>query len=64
MLRALEEHVTAEEHYQAFLADGVRADEAMLRSGLGYAEKDVNAYVTSRVRDRATRRPAPVRWRG
>ncbi|MGH8673762.1 MAG: hypothetical protein ACREVG_05585 [Burkholderiales bacterium] len=63
MLRALEGHVTAEERYQAFLTDGVRADEAMQRSGLGYAANDVHAYVTARARGRASRRPRPVRWR-
>ena len=43
MLRALEGQVEATERYQAFLRDGVRADEAMLRSGLGYAAADVHA---------------------
>jgi predicted transcriptional regulator len=63
MLRALEGHVTAEERYQEFIADGVRADEAMQRSGLGYAANDVHAYVTARARGRASGRPTPVRWR-
>ena len=63
MVRALEGHVTAEERYQAFLEDGVRADEAMLRSGLGYAAEDVHAYVTGLAGSRAARRPKPVRWR-
>ena len=63
MVRALAGHVEAEERYQAFLADGVRADEAMQRSGLGYAANDVHAYVTGRTRGRAARRPRPVRWR-
>ena len=63
MVRALEGHVTAEERYQAFLEDGVRSDEAMLRSGLGYAAEDVHAYVTGLAGGRAARRPKPVRWR-
>src|SRR3972149_1449102 len=37
MLRALEGQVEASERYLAFLEDGLRADEAMQRSGLGYA---------------------------
>ena len=63
MLRALEGHVTAEERYQTFVEDGVRADEAMLRSGLGYSAADVHAYVTALAGGRAARRPKPVRWR-
>jgi predicted transcriptional regulator len=63
MVRALEGHVTAEERYQAFLDDGVRADEAMVRSGLGYASEDVHAYVTALAEGRKPRRPKPVRWR-
>ncbi|HTN26577.1 MAG TPA: hypothetical protein VL180_02225 [Burkholderiales bacterium] len=63
MLRALEGHVTAEERYEAFLEDGVRADEAMMRSGLGYAADDVHAYVTALAEGRKPRRPKPVHWR-
>ncbi|MDA8109792.1 MAG: hypothetical protein M0015_14350 [Betaproteobacteria bacterium] len=63
MLRALEGHVEAAERYQAFLDDGVRADEAMQRSGLGYAAADVHAYLAARVEGRAAPRPKPVRWR-
>ena len=62
MLRALEGHVTAEERYYAFREDGVRADKAMLRSGLGYAAQDVHAYVTRLAGGRAARRPKPGRW--
>ena len=63
MLRALEGHMEAEERYQVFLDDGVRADEAMQRSGLGYAAADVHAYLAVRAEGRAARRPKPVRWR-
>lgn len=63
MLRALEGHIEAEERYQAFLEDGVRADEAMQRSGLGYAAADVHAYLAVRAGGRAARRPKPIRWR-
>jgi predicted transcriptional regulator len=64
MLRALEGQVEAAERYRAFLRDGVRADEAMLRSGLGYAAEDVHAYLEAKVAGRRARRPRPVRWRG
>ena len=64
MLRALEGQVEAAERYRAFLQDGVRADEAMLRSGLGYAADDVHAYLQAKVSGRRARRPRPVRWRG
>ncbi|HSG75070.1 MAG TPA: hypothetical protein VLA30_02920 [Burkholderiales bacterium] len=62
MLRALEGRVEALERYQEFLDDGIRADEAMLRSGLGYAASEVHEYLQARIQDRATRRPKPVRW--
>lgn len=64
MLRALEGQVEAAERYAAFVQDGVHADEAMLRSGLGYAADDVHAYLEAKVAGRRTRRPRPVRWRG
>jgi predicted transcriptional regulator len=64
MLRALEGQVEAAERYQTFLRDGIRADEAMLRSGLGYAADDVHAYLEAKVAGRRARRPRPVRWRG
>jgi len=57
MLRALEGHVEAAERYQAFI------DEAMQRSGLGYAAGDVHAYLEAKIRGRAARRPKPLRWR-
>lgn len=63
MLRALEAFIEAEERYQGFLDDGVRADGAMQRSGLGYAAGDVHAYLTAKVEGRTARRPKPVRWR-
>ena len=62
MLRALEGRVDAMERYQEFLDDGVRADEAMLRSGLGYAANDVHDYLEARIQGRAGARPKPVRW--
>jgi len=63
MLRALESQVEAVERYQAFLEDGMRADEAMQLSGLGYDAKDVHAYLEAKVRGRKARRPKAVRWR-
>ena len=39
-------------------------DEAMLRSGFGYAADDVHAYLEAKVAGRRARRPRPVRWRG
>ena len=64
MLSALKGQAEAAERYQAFLADGIRADEAMLRSGLGYAAADVHAYLEAKITGRRVRRPRPVRWRG
>lgn len=63
MLRALQGQVEAAERYQTFIRDGIRADEAMLRSGLGYAADDVHAYLEAKVAGRSVRRPRPVRWR-
>lgn len=64
MLRALEGQVEAAERYEAFLAEGVRADEAMQLSGLGYAAGDVHAYLEAKIAGRSRRRPKPARWRG
>ena len=64
MLRALEGQVEAAERYHTFLSDGIRADEAMLRSGLGYAAADVHACLQATVAGKPARRPRPVRWRG
>jgi predicted transcriptional regulator len=64
MVRALESQVEAAERYQRFVDDGMRADEAMQQSGLGYAAKDVHAYLEAKAHGRAARRPKAVRWRG
>jgi hypothetical protein len=53
----------ATKRYKAFLRDGLRADKAMQRSGLGYAAGDVRAYLTAKVQGRTAERPAPNRWR-
>lgn len=63
MVRALENQVEAMERYQAFLDDGMRADEAMQQSGLGYNAKDVHAYLEAKVQGRKARRPKAIRWR-
>jgi predicted transcriptional regulator len=63
MLRALQGQVEAAERYQVFVQEGIRADEAMLRSGLGYAADDVHAYLEAKVAGRRARRPRPVHWR-
>jgi len=64
MLRALESQVESSERYQQFLEDGMRADEAMQQSGLGYDANDVHAYLLARVRGKKARRPKAFRWRG
>ncbi|MBI3373832.1 MAG: hypothetical protein HY017_19070 [Betaproteobacteria bacterium] len=64
MLRALQGQVAAAERYQDFVREGIRADEAMLRSGLGYAADDVHAYLEAKAAGRCARGPRPVRWRG
>jgi predicted transcriptional regulator len=64
MVRALESQVEAAERYEAFLRDGMRADQAMQHTGLGYDAKDVHAYLEARIRGRKARRPKAVRWRG
>lgn len=63
MVRAIEEQVQAEELHQRFLAEAARADDAMQRSGTGYAAQDVHAYLAAKVAGKPTRRPRPVRWR-
>lgn len=64
MVRALESQVEAAERYEAFLQEGMRADEALQHSGLGYDANDVHAYLAARISGRKGRRPKPVRWRG
>lgn len=64
MLRALESQVEAVERYQVFLDEGMRADEAMQQSGLGYEAGEVHAYLAARARGGKARRPKAVRWRG
>jgi predicted transcriptional regulator len=64
MLRALESQVEAMERYERFLDEGMRADEAMQQSGLGYEAKDVHAYLEAKARGRPARRPKAMRWRG
>ena len=63
MLRALEAQVDAVERYEAFLDEGMRADEAMQQSGAGYDARQVHAYLEAKVRGRKARRPKAVRWR-
>ena len=63
MVRALESQVEAVERYQAFLDDGMRADEAMQQTGLAYDANDVHAYLEAKVRGRKARRPKAIRWR-
>lgn len=63
MVRALEAQVEAVERYQAFLDEGVGADEAMQQSGAGYDAKQVHAYLEAKARGRKPRRPKAVRWR-
>jgi predicted transcriptional regulator len=64
MVRALESQVEAAERYERFIEDGMRADEAMQQTGLGYEAGDVHAYLEAKAKRRAARRPKPVRWRG
>lgn len=64
MVRALESQVEAGERYQAFLQEGLRADQAMQQTGLGYEADAVHAYLESRARGRKARRPHAARWRG
>lgn len=64
MLRALQGQVEAVERYQDFVREGIRADKAMLRSGLGYAADDVHAHLEAKVAGCCALRPKPVRWHG
>lgn len=53
----------AMERYQRFLDDGMRADETMQQSGLGYDAKDVHAFMLAKARGKKARRPKAIRWR-
>ena len=63
MLRALESQIDAAERYEAFIAEGLRADEAMQHSGLGYEASAVHAYLRKRASGDKARRPRAKRWR-
>ena len=63
MVRAIETQVEALELHRAFVQDAVRADKAMLASGLGFAHDDVAAYLRARASGKKVRRPKPVPWR-
>ena len=45
------------------LADAIRADRAMRRTGTAYDARDVHQYLEARIQGRYARRPLPVRWR-
>jgi len=62
MVRTLEEQVDAAERHQRFVQDAILADKAMQKTGRGYAMEAVHRYIEARVRGRAAKRPAPVRW--
>jgi predicted transcriptional regulator len=62
MVRAIEEQVGVEELHQQFLADAARADEAMQESGMGYAARDVHAYLGAKAAGRRVCKPKPMRW--
>lgn len=62
MVRALEDQVDAAERHQRFVEDAVTADEAMQKTGRGYAMEDVHRYLEAKARGRPAKRPAPVRW--
>ena len=63
MIRALESQAEAVERYQAFLDEGMRADEAMQHTGLGYEADAVHEFLAARAGGRKARRPRAVRWR-
>jgi hypothetical protein len=49
---------------RAFVDEGVRADQAMQKSGLGYEAQAVHDYLAAKARGDKPRRPKAVRWRG
>lgn len=63
MLRALEGHIDAVERYEEFVRDGMRADEAMQQSGLGYGAEAAHAYLKAKASGAKARRPRATRWR-
>lgn len=63
MVRTLIERVSAAQRYVRFLSDAADADAVMQESGIGYAMKEVHAYVAARVRGEPVKRPHSVKWR-
>ena len=64
MVQALAEHVEAAERRLSFVDEAAHADEAMRKSGTGYAMQDVHAYIVAKAQGGMAKRPKPVRWRG
>lgn len=63
MLSALEAHAQRAELARQFLQDAVTADEAMQKSGKGYAAQEVHAYLTERAKGTKVTRPRARSWR-
>ncbi|MFH1602550.1 MAG: AbrB/MazE/SpoVT family DNA-binding domain-containing protein [Pseudomonadota bacterium] len=48
---------------RGYVDDAVRVDDAMKKSGVGYAMPEVHAYIAAKVRGKRAKRPRPVNWR-
>lgn len=63
VLSALEDYVSRSELAEQFLEEGIAADDAMQRSGLGYDADDVRAYVNAKALGKHAKRPRAKRRR-
>ncbi len=49
--------------HEAFIEDSIRADKAMVASGMGYAHEDVVKYIRALRAGKKPKKPKPIAWR-
>ncbi len=63
MIDAIEQETTRAERHDAFVAEALRAERELNRTGLHFAAEDVFRYMTARAGGKSVKRPRPKRWR-
>ena len=64
MVDAIEQQTVLAEKRKTFVAAALSARRNFMRTGKGYALKDVRRYFAARVAGRPARKPRLKRWRG
>ena len=63
MIDAIERQTTLAEQRKQMVAEALKREKAMLRSGKGYAARDVHEYMTARAAGTKAVRPKAKSWR-